>query len=652
MTPSTLFEDLSGYIDNSQASQILGVSEATLKNWVRAKHLQSSLVVKNKPLFLEKDIIVYKEKLQNGNVDKLKSRANKKNSAITFIPKEQIHNSSDFRKIENLTTFIKNKNVSLENALYYLAIYLLNLKGVVNFKIGQEKRVLGITCKTTHVKKILTEWRSEVENITPVYYDDLISNLELDLYPDLLGLIYQSLLSEGKKAQGGSYYTPEKVVNEIISQFELDSIKDKRVLDPCCGTGQFLLSFAKHGADPTNLFGFDIDKTAVRIAQVNLLLACPDKFFMPNVYYKNSLIDEVEAKYDIIATNPPWGFHFDGETKRILEKRYYSISSGEIFSYFILRGIQLLKEGGELAYLLPESMLKVKQHFDIRKNILEDAEVVSIKHLGNIFTKVVSPVVVLRLRKHPSEGEVEITNISGKIYRVQQERFFKNVNYTFDTSMTRDDEKLIKKIYGKEHLILKDHAEWALGIVTGNNKLYLSDSKDQDNEPILKGSDLKKYYFEQPQSFIKFEPNMFQQVAPMRLYRSDEKIIYRFISKTLVFAYDNKQILTLNSANVLLPKIHGYPIKVVLAYLNSSLFQFLFEKKFNTVKVLRGDLEKLPFPVINKVTGAEIASLVDELINPNLNADVRGQNIEKLDEIIYKTFDLDNADVDKVKSSL
>jgi hypothetical protein len=57
-------------------------------------------------------------------------------------------------------------------------------------------------------------------------------------------------------------------------------------------------------------------------------------------------------------------------------------------------------------------------------------------------------------------------------------------------------------------------------------------------------------------------------------------LIYRFISKYLVFAYDDKQKLTLNSANIVIPKTDDYPIKVIAALFNSSLYQFIFQKKF------------------------------------------------------------------------
>ena len=126
---------------------------------------------------------------------------------------------------------------------------------------------------------------------------------------------------------------------------------------------------------------------------------------------------------------------------------------------------------------------------------------------------------------------------------------------------------------------------------------------------------------------------LFQQVAPEYKYRVPEKLIYKFISNKLIFAYDKDRSLTLNSANILLPKIEGYPIKIILAFLNSKFYQFIFIKKFNTHKVLRGDLEKLPFPVLKNENISTISLLVDKAI--------KGEDIqEELDLKLMKIIGL------------
>lgn len=104
---------------------------------------------------------------------------------------------------------------------------------------------------------------------------------------------------------------------------------------------------------------------------------------------------------------------------------------------------------------------------------------------------------------------------------------------------------------------LLDNADFALGIVTGNNKEYISDIKNENNEMILKGADICKYHITRTNNYIVFKPENFQQAAPTEMYRSPEKLLYRFISSQLVFAYDDKQTLSLNSCNIVIPRLPG-----------------------------------------------------------------------------------------------
>jgi predicted RNA methylase len=50
----------------------------------------------------------------------------------------------------------------------------------------------------------------------------------------------------------------------------MEGFSKKNVLDPACGTGNFLLNLACRGHDPHRLYGQDIDPVACSIARINL----------------------------------------------------------------------------------------------------------------------------------------------------------------------------------------------------------------------------------------------------------------------------------------------------------------------------------------------------------------------------------------------
>lgn len=131
-------------------------------------------------------------------------------------------------------------------------------------------------------------------------------------------------------------------------------------------------------------------------------------------------------------------------------------------------------------------------------------------------------------------------------------------------------------------------------------------------------------------------------MAPVEKYRAKEKLIYKFISDIPVFAYDDKARLTLNSANILIPQL-DYPLKVILALFNCSLYRYVYKKKFNSLKVLRGDLEQLPLPLWPNHVLAYIVELVDEVIQEKKEFNI-------LDEYLLEQFGLSREEKEYIKS--
>lgn len=75
---------------------------------------------------------------------------------------------------------------------------------------------------------------------------------------------------------------------------------------------------------------------------------------------------------------------------------------------------------------------------------------------------------------------------------------------------------------------LKGNAKFALGIVTGNNKAYISTEKRDGTEIILKGSDIQRYGTTPSGNYIRFVPESFQQVAPVEMYRAKREAAISF----------------------------------------------------------------------------------------------------------------------------
>ena len=636
-------------IDLEKTASFLGISTATVRNWVKCGYLQAH--TPDKRYFHIAEIENVKANIKNGDLDKLNGRANKSKAERTFIPDEYLQDGVSVDDITKIINFVSDNNIDISLSLLLLSLNSLQKEKILPIITIQDLISKNFIFANKQIGEEVKAWLSEIKSSDIKSDYAFLLNCTIPKQRDTLGFLYQSLLLEGKKSQSGSYYTPEVIVNEIIKDY---AKKDSKILDPCCGTGQFLLAFAEVVENPRNIYGVDVDEIAVRIARLNILIKYKNQNFAPNIVCKNTLFeignydlfslnDENIRDFDVIATNPPWGVHFSKSDIDRLKTSFPKITSLESFSYFLKKSIDLLRDDGILSFILPESILNVKTHKDIREIILTNTHIKKVSYLNRVFKNVFTPVIRLDLKKSKKENnQIEICK-DGEAYTAKQSKWKNNQDFIFDIHANGVDTAIIDKIYNVHHTMLAGQADWALGIVTGNNKAYIASDKQKDFEEIYKGKDVEKLALSNPSSYIKFTPEKFQQVAPIEKYRTKEKLIYRFISKYLVFAYDDKQKLTLNSANVLIPKIPNYPIKVIAALLNSSPYQFIFQKKFSSIKVLRSHIEQMPLPLWDKEIFNNIIKLVDETIEKN-------GKFEILDNYIMKQYALSLEEISYIKN--
>jgi len=218
--------------------------------------------------------------------------------------------------------------------------------------------------------------------------------------------------------------------------------------------------------------------------------------------------------------------------------------------------------------------------------------------------------------------------------------------------MTDEEYSVLEKLsHSSDKVTLAGNSKFALGIVTGNNKEYLSSRKTAENEPVLKGSDLYKFRYQPSKQYMIWNPDSFQQVAPAKFYIAKEKLLYRFICNQLVFSYDNTQTLSLNSANIVIPEIEGLSMKYIMAVLNARPAQFYFKKQFQSVKVLRSHIEQIPIPKAKKEAQESILEMVDALLAASDAAMIRIY-YERLDGIIAQLYGLSEEEYRIIKASM
>lgn len=648
---ATLLQD-ENLISIKELSEKLSVSVATVNNWIRLNKIQPYITGKQ-IFFTAKYSDSLVKQLNSDKSRLLKSRRNKKYITGSFFYKDYISNSSkNITNIKDLIDYISFQYItlSIQEIKYIIADcaiqllfqrYNISITTHKNYlkKYLENNITLGIYSKL--IDDLIDDSNIAIKFLTQ--YPEIFKNYTYETNEDILGLLYISLSDLNNRKANGAYYTPTKIVQKVINQINLNNFNDKKIIDPCCGSGNFLLQLPNN-LNIAQVYGNDIDNTAICITRINMALKFKIqdiKILYDNFTCTNFLTETNNLKFDYIIGNPPWGANFNANIKQILKNKYISAQNRNIESYdvFIEKSLSELKLNGNLLFVVPEAILSVKNHKTIRKIILLQNSIKYVEYLGNIFNKVNCPSVILQIQrtnKPLSTIGLEITS-KNKSFIIKSER-----NITFDMFnfyMNDDEYAIYKKILNdKNNVYLKDNATFALGIVTGDNKKYINNKKTSSNEIILKGSDIDKFKVKSTTNYIDYKLEVFQQTAPLSIYRTKEKLLYRFISRKLIFAYDNNQTLTLNSCNILIPNIKNLNIKYVMAILNSKIAQFIFEKKYNSVKVLRFHIENIPIPLCDTNKQTEIVNIVDKILeDKNKNKEYL---YNELEEKIYKLYNL------------
>ena len=588
----------------------LNISLATVNNWIK-----TGVIPSPENGYYTKDVYSNLIKTIENSNDRLQSRANRSNQ-----------NSSNI-------IFLGIKDKKRKELLLEL---------VEEFKKNKLSVIESIAClgKQILIDNNLYDGKSEIYlKINKIYSgNNIFKNFHIEnKNDDILGAFYQSIQSISSKSKDGSFYTPAEILTSITIP------ENAKVLDPCCGSGSILINTLSKNHNPDNIYAFDIDETALLICHINLILFFNNASISPHIKKHDLIFSEKmdlfsmdNEKYDFIVTNPPWGSKLSKSEKDVLLHNYPLLDTTEVFSIALYNSLEKLSEKGSLNFFLPESILNVSTHKNIRKFLLDSHRNIEILPLGMAFKGVQSECVLLKLSEITT-AEPQIIVKKDTTYKLNA----KNISapdYFISYNVSENDDNILNKIYSAKSVKLSANTKFALGIVTGNNKKYVHETKATNEEAIFRGKDILPYKLKSPEVFIKFTPEVFQQVAPIEMYRS-KKIVYKFISDKITCALDNNS-LVLNSANVIISQ--DYPMEILVCLFNSPIYSFVYQKKFKSKKVLKQHFQDFPLPVLNSDLTKSFYDIYSDIFAGNANQ-------ERVDKIICNYFNISGTEYNYIK---
>ncbi len=192
----------------------------------------------------------------------------------------------------------------------------------------------------------------------------------------------------------GQFFTPRFLRDALLSK--LPKLVKPKVLDPSCGTGEFLISAKEYFKEPI-LYGWEIEPILTKIAKKLVPEA--------NIELADALKKDYLEEFDVVIGNPPY---FEFKVNKEIRNKFKEILKGRvnIYALFVYLGIKLLKPGGYLAYVLSPSMNNGAYFSKLREFIVKNGNIEYLHILeGDFFEGVLQKVMLFIFKKGENRGD-------------------------------------------------------------------------------------------------------------------------------------------------------------------------------------------------------------------------------------------------------
>ena len=213
----------------------------------------------------------------------------------------------------------------------------------------------------------------DVKSLSPKDFEEILSKIETDILPyindkntmgqDILNLFFTTFNKYVGKTDKNQAFTPDHIVHFMCKVVGVN--RNSRILDPCCGSGAFLVRAMTEAMDDcankkerdkvkqSQIYGIEYEETAFGLSTTNMLIHGDgnSNIRQGNCFEEKDFIKN--ANINIVLMNPPYNAQ-----KKYCLKEYADTwnkttkedpSQGFHFVYYIASQVKT----GKLAVLLP-----------------------------------------------------------------------------------------------------------------------------------------------------------------------------------------------------------------------------------------------------------------------------------------------------------
>jgi adenine-specific DNA-methyltransferase len=404
-----------------------------------------------------------------------------------------------------------------------------------------------------------------------------------------------------------------------------------------------------------------------------------------------------QGGFDTVIGNPPWGGDIDKDLGYFHTK--YPATTQEhtdSFKLFIEVGLRLVRNGGLVSMIAPNTLLRQRRLRDTRSLLLQN-QILALVDLGeDVFKEVIAPacifvvrkgkptddhrVLILDLSKLPIETKVDALGDDAKLGSVCEQRtFLDNADLEF-VSMPRKYAVPVVPIGDFDEVVCKDAGINYQRVNVGMQEkgksdlagrlLYEGERQREQDKMYWKGTDIDRYWI--AESTLRYcRPDFDDFIRPNEVVRLNENV-YRAVPKILLRQTADHITATIDYRGVwfgrsiiaiLLTHKSVYKIEYFLGLLNSRYFEWLYHKLvyetgrvFAQVKLSK--IKQLPTRridfnnAVEKKMHDDLVALVDKMLELNKRlAHIRNTPCNECDELL-REIDRTDKEIDNLVYNL
>jgi hypothetical protein len=300
-------------------------------------------------------------------------------------------------------------------------------------------------------------------------------------------------ISSSEKSSEGIFFTPGSIINKCInSVLEIPGINIKSVLEPSCGSCEFI---TKLNSIFKNVKITGIEKNNTIYDEIKNIKFDKKNGNVIELIQNNFLTLVIDKKYDLIIGNPP----FFVMKKQDVDSQYYDMFEGRpnIYIIFIIICLSKLNENGVLTFVLPLNFINCLYYNKLRAYIYSNYKIIDIVDCRNdIYIDTQQDTIYIVLQNTVLQNTVLQNNIENIVLQNNKtdiEDNNKKFSLKIDEYIVFNTEKNIQKLnelYKNSTNLFKMDFDVSVGTVVWNKVRDLL-SEDETLTQLIYSSDIQ-----------------------------------------------------------------------------------------------------------------------------------------------------------------